>query len=449
MRFLVRIDPNEPLPETGTTLLDWFVQDRPRSTVQFDSPDHRFLKGLSPSPVALDLLRLGGAVFCIDKIARRKDAADFWTRDLELTLPVSDPALWRAASELVDGTLSFLSGDRWSVSFSAVADEREAEEREEQGTGTPIAADAVSLFSGGLDSLAGAIELLDAGETLLLVGHHDSALTDHTQRELFKGISAAFPDRALQRRLLLRPGARDARQARPLPAGEGEITTRTRSMLFLSAGVALADALGSGTPLYVPENGFIGLNVPLTAARVGSLSTRTTHPLFMHRIVELLIALDLDHPLQNPFRLATKGEALERSPRRDLLDRLALASISCSHPEAARWHSGRQGNCGYCYPCMIRRASLHRIGLDDAAEYDRDALTDTPLLERTNLKVGRDLRALLSRMAVAPKPVDVLRNGPIPRGETRAFFDLYLRGLDELRSWLTDGGSPKILQRLA
>jgi hypothetical protein len=451
MRFLVRVDPIEPLPETGTIVLDWFAQDRPRSTVQFDSPDHRFLAGLSPSPAALDLLRLGGAVFCVDKIARRGDAADFWTRDLALTLPVSDPALWRAASELVEGTLSFLSGDRWSVSFSAAAGDQEAkeeEEEEEQGTRTVVAAGAVSLFSGGLDSLAGAIELLEAGETLLLVGHHDSALTDHTQTELFKGISAAFPDRAIQRRLLLRPGARDPRQARPLPAGEGEITTRTRSLLFLSAGIALADALGSGTPLYVPENGFIGLNVPLTAARVGSLSTRTTHPLFMQRIAELLSALGLDHSLVNPFRLATKGEALERSPRRDILDRLALASISCSHPEAARWHSGRQGNCGYCYPCMIRRASLHRIGLDDAGEYDRDALTDAPLLQRTGLKVGRDLRALLSRMAVAPKPVDVLRNGPIPGGETRAFFDLYLRGLDELRSWLTDGGSPEIVKRL-
>jgi len=150
----------------------------------------------------------------------------------------------------------------------------------------------------------------------------------------------------------------------------------------------------------------------------------------------------------NPFRLATKGELLERSIRPDLLRALATVTVSCSHPEAARWHHGRQGNCGYCYPCLVRRASLHRVGLDDAGEYDRDALTDVPLLTRTDRKSGRDLRALLARLGQPARVTDVLRNGRIPDGETRAFFDVYRRGREELRAWLTNGGSPHIRARV-
>jgi 7-cyano-7-deazaguanine synthase in queuosine biosynthesis len=443
MRFLLRVDPDEPVADQGATLLDWFATDRSRSTVQYDKPERPFLAGLSPSPLAVDLLRIGGAVFCVDKIARRSDAPDSWTRELELTLPVSEPDRWREVAPLLHEALGFLSGDHWSVSFTA------SRGTPEQAVLPAETGDVVALFSGGLDSLAGAIELLESGGPVVLIGHHDSSLTDHTQIELFTHLVGEYsPGRVSQRRLLLRPATPNTRQARPLPGGGPEITTRTRSLLFLSAGVAVANALGTHTPLYVPENGFIGVNVPLTAARVGSLSTRTTHPLFIQRVAALLSGLGLEHPLMNPFRLATKGELLEQSSRPDLLRTLATVTVSCSHPEAARWHHGRQGNCGYCYPCLVRRASLHHVGLDDADEYDRDALTDVPLLTQTNRKSGRDLRALLARLGQPARMVDVLRNGRIPDGETRAFFDVYRRGREELRAWLTDGGSPEILAHL-
>jgi 7-cyano-7-deazaguanine synthase in queuosine biosynthesis len=441
--FLVRIDAGEPAGDDTVVLLDWFADNHRGSTVQWNSPQHPFLAGLSPSPVALDLLRLGGAVFCVDKIARRDATSDHWTRDLELSLPVSDPERWRAAGPALHEALRFLSGDRWSVTFSS-APPTEAPSPLPVATG-----DAVALFSGGLDSLAGAIELAESGRHLVLVGHHESSLTDHAQTELFAQLSAAYPgDQLTQRRLFLRPAPADPRQVRGLPSEKREITTRSRSLLFLSAGIAVADALGSGTPLFVPENGFIGLNVPLTAARVGSLSTRTTHPYFMDRIAALLDALDIDHPLENPFRLSTKGEALARSPRMDILRAVAPSSISCSHPEAARWPQGRMGNCGYCYPCMIRRASLHHIGLDVAAEYYKDVLTDTALLQRTDRIRGRDVRALLARLGQPARMPDILRNGRIPNGEAGMFFELYRRGRDELRAWIAAGGAPAIVSRL-
>jgi hypothetical protein len=424
-------------PDAGASiLLDWFDQ-KAESTVQYEP---KFMKGLEPSAVGRDLLRVGGAVYCADKTVKRVSTSDLWTRDLSLQVPVSDPALWEVAKPELVKALSFLSGDRWSLDFVA---DTEAPPRQQQQLDEGIG--AVSLFSGGLDSLAGVIDLLEAGQRLVLVGHHDSPFTDSKQVLLHEELRQHYgPDRVTLRRLLLRPAPRRARQARPLPQAV-ENTTRSRSFLFFAAGVAVADGLGFRKPLYVPENGFIGINVPLTPARAGSLSTRTTHPLYMQRMRNVLDALGLEHAVKNPYRLATKGEVLQHSANRKLLLDLAPRSVSCSHPEALRWVKVPPGNCGYCYPCLIRRASLHHVGADNET-YGWNALDDAGLLQRSS-KRGRSLRALTASLARDERPEDVLVNGRIPNGETMAFFDVHRRGRDELRDWLK-GAGPELRRRL-
>jgi hypothetical protein len=62
-----------------------------------------------------------------------------------------------------------------------------------------------------------------------------------------------------------------------------ERSQRARSIIFFAYGVLAATALkryhdGQPVTLYVCENGFIAINPSLTTARLGSLSTRTTHP---------------------------------------------------------------------------------------------------------------------------------------------------------------------------
>jgi len=434
----LRTDPSQ-LDAGADVLLDWFDDDKAASTVRY-KPE--FLKGLRPSPTAMDLLRLGGAVFCTDKVVKRAAAQDLWTRDLHLQVPVSDVALWEGAKSELVKALSFLSGDRWDLTFVS------------SGVGSASAGalasefDAVSLFSGGLDSLAGVIDLLEEGRNLLLVGHHDSSLTSTKQKLLYRELVRAYGSHRLcLRSLYLRPGHRRKGQARPLPVGGVENTTRSRSFLFFAAGIAVADALGSRVPLYVPENGFIGINVPLTPARAGSLSTRTTHPLYMHRMAEALALLGLDRTIENPYRLLTKGELLAQNSNSALLQHLAPKSISCSHPEAPRWAKKPQGNCGYCYPCLIRRASMHHIGIDQfRRRYAWDALNDTNLLQ-TSSKRGRSLRALTASLGRPERREDVLLNGRIPNGETTAFFDVYCRGRAELRAWLA-GAGPALRRRL-
>lgn len=431
----VRTDPSQP-DVNADVLLDWF-QEKAASTIRSNPA---FLTGLAPSPVAGDLLRLGGAVYCTDKVVKRFSAADSWTRELDLRIPVSNVPLWDAAKSELLKALSFLSGDRWALDF--------VPETVPATKARPLIGEynGVSLFSGGLDSLAGVIDLLETGKRLVLVGHHDSPLTDTKQTVLFEDLRRRYgPSQLVLRHLFLRPAPPRKQQARALPRDGLETTTRSRSFLYFAAGVAVADALSATAPLYVPENGFIGINVPLTPARVGSLSTRTTHPLYMHRMRRTLDLLGLRHPIENPYRLLTKGEALQQCSDRDLLLRLAPATVSCSHPEAPRWAKRPQGNCGYCYPCLVRRASLHFVS-SDRTPYAWDALTDETLLRRSS-KRGRSLRALAASLGRQERVEDVLINGRIPNGETAAFFDLYRRGRAELRDWL-NGAGPALQRRL-
>ena len=64
--------------------------------------------------------------------------------------------------------------------------------------------------------------------------------------------------------------------------------------MFFAHVIAIASGMGHHVDLYVPENGVISLNIPLTVMRLGSLSTRTTHPYFMGLMQNLLYGLGLD-----------------------------------------------------------------------------------------------------------------------------------------------------------
>lgn len=441
----LRTHPDQAL-QGADRILDWFARDAPASTVAFDP---KFFRGLSPSATALDLFRVGSVVYVADKTVLRENTEDSWTRDIALSVSVSDPDLWRRAAPQLERTLTFLSGDRWHIEFDTLKAEPPGDPRPGQLDLETDAHDLVCLFSGGLDSLAGAIELLDDGRRPIFVGHHESGKPNKLQRDLYGKLERSYRDADVTlRRLYLAPKYRSERALDPLPKTV-ERTTRSRSFLFLAAAVAVADAIRPGTPVVMPENGFIGINVPLTAARSGSLSTRTTHPQYVAHMSELLQQIRLDHPIANPFRLLTKGEILERSSNSRLLRRLAPHSVSCAHPESGRWKKGStvddQRNCGACYPCLIRSAALHTVGWSDTAR-SVNPLKKADRVEHKLLsskhKTGASLQALLDHLRRPADSLAVLMNGSIPNGETREFDAVYRRGREELTAWLSSGRWP-------
>ena len=64
------------------------------------------------------------------------------------------------------------------------------------------------------------------------------------------------------------------------------------------------------------------------------------------------------HVLENPYVTTTKGQMVRNCANRDFLARIAPTTMSCASPGKARFKKQKHGHCGYCLPCLIRRASL-------------------------------------------------------------------------------------------
>lgn len=413
----------------------------PRLVLTFDSEassqalrcnfDARFEEHLGGrlTGVARDLVRLASAVFTADVCFRRAYGDERWTRDITIHLPVSDTRLWNDANDAVTETLSFLTGDGWSFEFRSF----EEGVTDEPPTRLESPPEVVSLFSGGLDSLIGVIDLLASGKRTALVGHYGAGMTHTYQERVAEVLEEAYPGRSLPLLFHVQPPTIQG-------AEEREQTMRSRSFLFFALGIAVANRLGDSVPLYVPENGLISLNVPLTAARSGSLSTRTTHPHYVLLYRRLLKAIGISNPVVLPYRLKTKGEMLADCTNQAALAKAAPLTMSCAHSEGSRWEGTSPGtHCGYCFPCLIRRAATKAAATPDA-RYTVDVKTSPP--DPTTQK-GRDFRAFsmaIERFRTNPTSralFDVLNTGPIPPEDAPAYADVYRRGMNELWQLLT------------
>lgn len=391
--------------------------------------------GRVPPDAASDLMTVCAAAYAADLSIPRIYASNRWERQVCLHVPVVDVALWDAVSHDVCALLRFLTGDSWELRLRPV----------EQVTSVPVSDTAVSginttcLFSGGLDSLVGAIDLLSQGDPIALVGHYGAGNTKPVQQRVLDHLRRDYDSLISPLTFYVQPPKThhvDEDQSQT----DSEPSMRSRSILFLALGVAVATAMGESTRLVIAENGPISLNVPLTSARMGSLSTRTTHPHVISSFTTILRRLGISTPITLPYRFQTKGEMLLNCEDRDLLTRTAPATVSCSHPDVGRYRKAKPGgHCGYCVPCLIRRASL-RTGELPEDEYLVDVLSAPPSIES---QCSRDLNAFriaLHRIRSATPSqlaASVLGAGPLPRGDIEAYVDVYRRGMDEVRELLT------------
>jgi 7-cyano-7-deazaguanine synthase in queuosine biosynthesis len=377
--------------------------------------------------VSAFLLAALGA-WAADKFSSRSAAPDAWTRQITLNLPVSFD--WLPLAPRLARLLNFLTGDDWTLKL------REASlDLGFKGECPPAwRPDGVMLFSGGLDSLVGALDFLEAGQRLLLVSHYDFGQLAAIQQGL---VAALLRHYGLSRVHHL--GIRVQFPQAP------ELSMRSRSLLYLALGLAAAASFGGATPLIIPENGWISLNCPLTLNRLGSCSTRTTHPYFLEQLTDLWQEVGLVNPLVNPYKNFTKGEVVRRCRNQDLLKQLFGESVSCARPVVSRWQGGAAGSCGYCYPCLMRRAALHAAGWDRGEDYHRDVFAEPEAL--AHRVRGRDLRAVLLAVKTweeAPEELEArLMLGSAPEaftGRLAAAGQVLDRGFREIAGWFRDEG---------
>lgn len=379
--------------------------------------------GVQPSVKSIDFLTIALSVIAGDTFVSRKDTVDGWTREISIALSLNDPTPWNQIKPLIEKAIHFLSGDIWHFDFydggftpsvSAKGDQFEK----------LIGFDCACLFSGGLDSAIGAIDLRADHKKPLLVSHSYPGDAKH-QNE----VSTA----------LVWNMYRFSANADPhLHDGINEITMRTRSIGFLAFGIIAASVIEKvnhimNPILYVPENGFISLNVPLTPRRVGSLSTRTTHPYFIASIQEILDHVGLHCRIVNPYQFLTKGEMVKQCKDTDLLRRVIDKTVSCSH-----WKRRHQ-QCGVCVPCIIRRAAVLEGNIPEGLDYVfRNLSTVLQYPQKRDDLIA--LTCAIEKMKQGKERKQFANSGPLPIEEYDKYRGIYHRGLIEVSRFFNEQG---------
>ncbi len=342
------------------------------------------------SPRLEDALEIAAYVYAADCATPRggawadDDTTEPWKRDMRFVIPVRDLSFWDRpdVKPLLAQTLRFLADDTFAFDFrqDTRVNVRQAYLEFGPDEDWPFhGIDRVLMFSGGLDSLAGAAETAAAGGKLVLVSHRPVSTQSSRQQRLFELVRSTWKVPMIHVPVWIN---KDEKLGK-------EPTQRTRSFLYATLGAAVAASVNAAGVRFF-ENGVVSLNLPVADEVIGARASRTTHPHALHLFGRLLgLVLGQDLAVDNPYLFKTKKEVVE-SLATNGGSSLIGYTCSCAHQgifqSRTRWH------CGTCSQCIDRRIAVVAAGLaaqEPAEDYVCDVFTgrrDEP--EERNMAVN-------------------------------------------------------------
>lgn len=356
---------NRPNEERHIVRLATFG-DEQNVNVRIEDVAQAFSKDLSPR--LEDLLEIAAYLYAADSSAKREgawtdDAVEPWQRDFRFVIPVKDLSFWQRedVQQLMIAAITFISNDKVSFEFVQASDARPRQGFLEFGRddrwpfmGVP----RVLMFSGGLDSLAGALETASRNENLVLVSHRSVSIMDSRQKSLFSEMKKRLSVPMIRVPVWLNKGKILGRES----------TQRTRTFLFWALGVLVAESVKADGVRFF-ENGIVSLNLPIADEVVGARASRTTHPHALHLLGRLgSLITNRDLPVDNPYFFKTKKDIVETLAKVDGQD---LIQFTTSCARTGLFRSGTQWHCGVCSQCIDRRIAILAAGQETReAEFD-------------------------------------------------------------------------------
>jgi len=152
----------------------------------------------------------------------------------------------------------------------------------------------------------------------------------------------------------------------------------------------------------------------------------------MKKLQKLLSSINIPVTLNNPYQFKTKGEMLIECKEQEFLRKNISDTMSCAHPDVGRHRGETQTmHCGYCLPCVIRRAAIKKAGMTYKSRYyDPECrLGDEAKINLNSYRQG--LRKFDPKYA----SMTIQQNGPVT-DDIESFADLYKRGIAELEEYI-------------
>ncbi len=334
----------------------------------------------------LDLLEIAAYVFAADRLTFRGSPAAVeyhaWVRDMRFAIRIRDHKFWsrRDVREKLSSALQFMTGDvSYDFKFFPGHSTPQTSLFDIEGFSIqksgPV---SVVLFSGGLDSLAGALErLTTTDESICLISHQSGGpTTKGTQRLLAEALRKQYDTRI--NHYAFGCGLTGLRAP--------DETQRTRAFLFTSIAFALAKCHGLNEA-YAYENGITSLNLLRRQDLINSRASRTTHPKTLALMADFLSTVhESEFKIINPLWDKTKTDVFKivnQHGGRNLIS----SSVSCS---TTYKNDLNRTHCGACFQCVDRRLASYAAeleDLDDVGIYSTDIFTQPITKEESRMTV--------------------------------------------------------------
>jgi len=346
----------------------------------------------------LDLLLLAAYVFCADRYVSRGDVDSpyfsSWRRHFRHIMAVQDLEFWSSeeVKALLRSSLGFMTGDYHEFEFVRGDARQKAhmfdEERFLFSRGDDV---KVMMFSGGIDSTSGALDVLaNSQNKLVLASHISRPRSVERQQKVIKLLNGFFPGRLDHYSFRCHFKGTRAR----------EETQRSRAFLYTAVGATVAHACGQDELLFY-ENGVMSINLPPAEQYKNARASRTTHPRVLNELSRLLTLVnEAPFRISNPFIWKTKTDIVSLLASNGGID-LLNETVSCSRTFDV---SRENTHCGRCSQCIDRRFAIAAAGLlpiENRGLYAYDLVTDDICPDAE--KRGLEERTLLSdyiRLAV-------------------------------------------------
>ncbi|MDN5301095.1 MAG: hypothetical protein PWQ60_609 [Thermoanaerobacteraceae bacterium] len=376
------VHPSKINPNGKVIRLSYFDNEKEKGNVRIALS--RFIKNPDELPERIvDLLEIASYVFSADRAVDRGERDSLynesWTRIFEFHIPVRDLAFWEQdnVKTALSNALVFMSGDRkYNFYFYQMNQENQPNESNYTQLSLftkdflPIS-DAsnteIILFSGGLDSLAGALDFLHTfpEKKLCLVSHQANKKVTHTQDVLVELLMKKFPNRINHYKY----------ECHLRKFSSLEETQRTRMFLYASIAFSICNYYDKHS-FNVYENGITSINLPKQGDIMNARASRTTHPKTIGLMQAFLQCFDNTFTIKNPFIMKTKKDIVNIFKETDELNMIENA-VSCS---TTRNKPGGASHCGCCSQCIDRRFAMFSAELEayDEGVYKEDFINHIP-----------------------------------------------------------------------